>query len=221
MNGPQQQMFYVVYDDMGVPNLVPFDVNIDINSQGISANTNLGSTQPPNAKATSLEELASLHQDYLATRQGIATGKNDVDINRTMVRKPWLDAPDGSISFDPETAVALPAIGGGTVEVVRHVVPEGYDGVINAYSWNYTGANFVDGSGDIVVMMLRNGTPIRNYNNITVQKGCIQIPRPIAPLRIYSNQVISLVVTHIADSFGVLAGNIIGSLVGYDYPSRG
>ena len=33
-------------------------------------------------------------------------------------------------------------------------MPLGYDGVINAYSWNFLGASFVDGSGDIVVQIL-------------------------------------------------------------------
>jgi len=221
-SNPQMQLYYVGYDAIGNPILIPYtlvpassytEIGVDPAVQG---NEGVAPFQG-NVVAGGLDELAQLHQSTLANKEGIASGTSDPDNRRTLVRKPWLDAPDGSIPFDPELAIALPAIGANQV-VVSHEVPEGYDGVINAYSWNFTNGNFVDGDGSIVAQMLRNGTPIRNYNNITVQKGCIQIPRPIAPLRIFSKQVISIVIFNVSS---ILSGNIIASLVGYDYPSKG
>lgn len=221
-SNPQMQLYYVGYDAMGNPIMIPYvmvpassytEVGVDPSVQG---NQGVMPFQG-NVVAGGLNELAQLHQSVLTDKEGIASGSSDPDNKRTLVRKPWLDAPDGSVPFDPEVAIAIPGIGANAI-VVSHVVPEGYDGVINAYSWNFTNGNFVDGDGSIYAQVLRNGTPIRNYNFITVQKGCIQIPRPIAPLRIFSKQVISVVVFNVSS---VLTGNIIASLVGYDYPSKG
>lgn len=173
-----------------------------------------------NDTAQSLVELAALHNTLLAQQGGIATGTADnpnAQVPQVFVRRPWLDAPSGAVPFDPQLSVTLGAVGVTTL-IVSHTVPDGYDGVINAYSWNTTAAGFIDGSGDIIVVMLRNGAPVRNYEAITVQKGSVQIPRPIAPMRVYSKDVISLSVTHAANN--ILAGNVIASLVGYDYPSE-
>ena len=41
--------------------------------------------------------------------------------------------------------------------VVTLVVPDGYDGVINAYSWNFTGGGFAQGGGDLQAQVLNNG----------------------------------------------------------------
>jgi|SRR5215467_7041213 len=175
-----------------------------------------------NQAATALLELASLHNTLLTDNSLIATGTGDDKAKQEptyVVRRPWLDAPQGLIPFDEQTAVPLPndVLPSGNTEVVFHVVPDGYDGVINAYSWNFTGGGFTEGSGDLVVQLLRDGIPIRNYENITVEKGTIATARPISPLRIYSKQRISLVINHVANP--LLNGNVNGSLVGYDYPA--
>lgn len=176
-----------------------------------------------NDAATALLELASLHNTLLTDNSLIATGTGDDKAKQDptyVVRRPWLDAPQGLIPFDEQTAVALLnpiVLPAGNQEVVAHVVPDGYDGVINAYSWNFVGGGFTEGSGDLVVQLLRDGIPIRNYENITVEKGTIAAARPISPLRIYSKQRISLVINHVANP--LLNGNVNGSLVGYDYPA--
>jgi len=175
-----------------------------------------------NQAATSLLELASLHNTLLTDNSLIATGTGDDKAKQDptyVVRRPWLDGPQGLIPFDEQQAVPLPnlVLPSGNTEVVAHVVPDGYDGVINAYSWNFTGGGFTEGSGDLIVQLLRDGIPIRNYENITVEKGTIATARPISPLRIYSKQRISLVINHVANP--LLNGNVNGSLVGYDYPA--
>jgi hypothetical protein len=70
-----------------------------------------------------------------------------------------------------------------------------------------------------VAQVLRDGSPVRNYENIVVEKGSVAIPRPIAPLRIFSGQTINLVVNHVSNI--LLNGNMVGSFVGYFYPSQG
>ncbi len=221
-------MEYTQYDSMGVPyaalsNLPPGTM-IDPSTGGLVYTNNPKYTSPDMESNTALglSELATLHAQLLVNGNLIATGTGDSQTQQNPVateRKPWLDAPDGAVPFDPQTAVALPTILGTTAVIVSYLCPDGRDGVINAYSWNFTGGGFVDGSGDIVVQILRNGVPIRNYENIVVQKGSIQIARPIAPLRVYSKDLIQMVVNHVAN--GLLAGDVVGSFVGYDYPSRG
>lgn len=172
-----------------------------------------------NDEAAQLGELSALHNQFLVNGQLISqgTGSDTTSVNPvTTIKKPWIDPPDGARSFDEQQSVVL-GIVGVTTTVVSLRVPEGYDGVINAISWNYTGGGFVEGSGDLIAKILRSGAAVQNYDSIKVQKGSIQIPRSISPLRIYSNQVIELTVTHAAN--GILNGNIVGCLQGYFYPS--
>jgi len=173
-----------------------------------------------NPTAVGLNELAQLHFQLLQANQDIASGTADVsgsDLPTTVIKRPWLEEPEGSAPYDQQTVVALPAVGG-TATVVTMVVPEGMDGVINALSWNFTGGGFVQGSGDLQAQLYRNGAAVRNFDNILTEKGTVQTARPISPIRIYSNQIITLAINHIAN--GALNGNVVGSLVGYFYPAE-
>ena len=218
---------YVVYDGMAVPHWVdpgymtpgmsptPVSQLASVQSNG----GNVTNTLTLNQTATGLAEVASLHNSLLTTNLLISSGTgSDPNAQQptTTVRRPWLEAPEGAVPFDPQISIALPGVGT-TATIVTLTVPDGYDGVINAYSWNFTGGGFVQGSGDLVVQVLRNGAAVRNYDNILVEKGSIQQPRNISPLRIYSGQVISLVINHAANA--LLNGNIIGCFSGYFYPS--
>jgi hypothetical protein len=133
------------------------------------------------------------------------------------VKKPWLDEPDGSASFDFQGGVALPAAGA-MATVLQFTVPDGTDGVIKGLSWNFTGGGFVQFSGDLVVQILRNGAAIRNYDHILNEKGTLQFPRPVSPIRIFANQVITMT---IQNNSLVLTGNVVGGFSGYFYPNRG
>ena len=221
---PDWMDLFTVRDSFGRPvaypaNLPPGTVVGGQVPYGAGVSVNQTSQYAVNQAAAELNELALLHNTLLVGNQLISTGTGDnmTSPNPTStVKKPWLDAPDGAVPFDPQTKVALPAVGG-TATVVTLTVPEGMDGVINAYSWNFTGGGFVQGDGTLKAQLLRDGVPIRNYENILVEKGTIAIPRPIAPLRIFSNQTISLVITHIGNV--LLNGDVIASLVGWFYPS--
>src|ERR1035437_42487 len=223
---------WLSYDDEGYPIVSAAGLpstNVVVQPSGLNFVWPSGGdyTNPSslNQNANALLELADLHNTVLGVGQAIATGtgggnnpngqgaKNPIP---TYAKRPWLDMPDGAMSFDQQLAIGMPAVLG-TAVIVSLVVPSGYDGVINAYSWNFTGGGFVQGSGDLQVQMLRNGAAIRNYDNILMEKGSISVPRPISPMRIYSGQVIQLVINHLVN--GLLAGNVIGSFSGYFYPS--
>ena len=166
-----------------------------------------------------LTELAALHGMLLNHLYEVQSGTGS-DVSKkdpfTTMRRPWLDPPEGFLPFDNRSRTALPAIGSVST-IVQFLVPAGYDGVINAYSWNFVGGGFTQASGDIVWQLLRNGVPIRNFDNITVEAGTPQIARPVNPIRIYSTQLIALVVSHPANI--ALNGDVAGGLGGYFYPS--
>lgn len=212
------------HDSMGNPIVIPMN---------LPAGTTIGGAVPYGAKkaplqttqttisdtALALQSLSDLHNSLLVNGQLISTGTGDDMVSplpTSTIKKPWLDAPDGAVPFDPQTSVALPVVGG-FATVVTLTVPQGYDGVINQYSWNFTGGGFVQGSGDLQAQVFRDTSAVRNYDNILVEKGTIGIARAISPLRIYSGQVITVRINHIANN--LLSGNVIASLVGYFYPS--
>jgi hypothetical protein len=187
--------------------------------QPVSSNVS-GSGSPADMSAQGLAELAALHGTLLSNLSDIATGVGGTAVRElpTSVQdRPWINPPDGSVPYDAADSQPLPAVGS-TVVIVSFTVPDGYDGVINAYSWNFVGGGFTEASGDIIAQVLRGSAAIRNYDNIKVQKGTVGIPRNISPIRVFSKQVISIVINHAANA--LLNGDVVGSLVGYFYPSK-
>ncbi len=170
-----------------------------------------------------LAELALLHFQKLVTSglltsgdQGNPQAPNIPTID--IITRPWIEPPEGSIPFDQQDGIILPALAGDTV-VATLVVPDGYDGVINSINCNYTGGGFVQFSGDIVWKIFRNGASVRNFDSIRNEKGSIVDPRRISPIRVYSGQVILFTVNHVAN--GALAGNVVCGFGGWFYPSKG
>jgi hypothetical protein len=172
-----------------------------------------------NATGQALTELTHIHLGLFTG--GILGGTNSSSPQQVaptpIIQRPWVNPPEGFVPYDNAAAIALPAVAA-TGIVVSFQVPDGFDGVINQFSWNFTGGGFVQGSGDIIVQVTRNTAPVRNFENIQVEKGTIGIPRPISPIRVYSGQTISIVVNHAANA--LLNGFVVGSLVGYFYPSQ-
>jgi hypothetical protein len=151
------------------------------------------------------------------------------------IKRPWLDPPEGYAPYDYQASATLPAVGAGSTvpqltgatgatavvdtNGLGLIVDNGYDGVINSLSCNFTGAGFTDFSGQIIWILFADSKPIRNFNNIQAQKGTVQIPRDIAPIRIYSGQTITWVVIHASNPS--LNGEVVCTLTGYVYPNRG
>lgn len=167
---------------------------------------------------TAQDLATSALQQWNALQNGVLNEQVD---NPTpyVVKKPWIDEPDGSVPFDPQNGVALGAISAVIPQVILNMlVPVGFDGVIKRLSCN-TVFPFNNFSGDLQWQLRQNGRPIRNFDNILAQKGTIEIPREISPIRIYSGDLIQWVVFHLANVG--LNGQVVCSLNGYFYPNQG
>lgn len=166
----------------------------------------------------SLFDLANMHLDLIGYRGMLAqANQGDVPGNTVIIKRPWIDEPEGSVPFDEQNGIALPALPGDTV-VMTFIVPNGYDGVIKWISNNFLGGGFVPFSGDIVWRIFADQKPVRNFQAIQSEKGTQFIPRSISPIRIYSGQTITYTVNHVANV--ALAGQVICSMVGYIYPAN-
>lgn len=170
-----------------------------------------------------LTELVTIHQAKLGAG-GFFTAIPDVgappsgDGTGLISKRPWLDPPLGFYPFDEQNGIALPAISPNFSVVLEFRVPNGSDGVIKFISNNITGGGFTPFSGDIIWQILADGRAIRNFENIRAEKGTVEAGRAISPIRIYSNQLIQYVVSHVANV--ALAGQVICSCNGYYYPSQ-
>lgn len=171
-----------------------------------------------NIDAIELARLAELQQRLLGGK-GVSVKLPTTDKLQSRVPPPWVEAPPGRVPIDFFGTVAMPLVGAQAV-ILTFPVPEGYDGVITDYALNYTGAGFVNGSGDLVWQILANGRPIRNFSNITAQKGSEQFPRKISSgIPIYSGQIITVIIQHVANV--ALGAAVTASLLGYLYPRQG
>ncbi len=168
----------------------------------------------PNPCSSPLLELASIHQNYVKGPGQLA----NLDPTQNLITKqPWIDEPSGSEPFDAQNVVAIPAIAANAI-VLSYTVPTGFDGVVKALSNNLTVCGFVEGDGSIIWRLFINNRAVRNFSNILVEKGTIQIPRPISPLRLFSGDIIQWVIYNVSS---VLVGDTVCSLSGYIYPSQG
>jgi len=132
-------------------------------------------------------------------------------------KRPWIDEPDGSVPFDYQQGLGLPAVGGSVI-LIDFFVDVGKDGVIKFMSNNCI-FPFNDFSGDIQWQLLVNGKAVRNFDNMLAQKGTVGIPRPVSPIRLYSSDHVQVICNHLANV--ALNGNVVSSLLGYLYPSQG
>ena len=167
---------------------------------------------------TDSQDLATIAlSQFSVISTGMLTQQTD-NPTPTYPKRPWIDEPSGSSPFDAQGAFGLSGAVPQTGVVLTLNVPVGQDGVIKFLSCN-TVFPFNDFSGDLQWQLLQNGRAVRNFDNILAQKGTIQIPRPISPLRIYSGDIITWVINHLAN--GALNGNVVCTLNGYFYPSQG
>lgn len=169
-----------------------------------------------NDTAQALQELAALHANLQIDLSNSAISGNE-QVVRPIVR-PWVEEPEGTVPYDEENKATLGAVGDTNI-ILSFQVPIGYDGVIKYLGWYFAGGGFVDGSGDLVLQILHNSTPIKNFSNITVQKGTPRMPKPVNSIRIYSGETITMTVKHAANA--LLVGDVVGNLVGYFYPAQG
>lgn len=178
-----------------------------------------------NEYGLSLANLAAWHLHLIGKSGILATAPENFSIqplgsqsNPVMASfKQWKTEPSGSIPFDEQNSLAFTGTASAAfVPVLRMVVPHGFDGVIKWISNNVAGGAFVQGS--LVWQILVNGRPVRNFANITQEKGTIAQGREVSPIRLFSGDIVQYVVQEV---IGGLTGSTVVSLSGYYYPSKG
>lgn len=133
--------------------------------------------------------------------------------------KPWLNFPPGGISFAPQASINVPGVSNNWTPVLSFQVPFGNDGVIERIQNNFTGGGFIEGSGDLIWQITVNNRAVKNYEKILTEKGSTQWLQKIAPIRIYSGQLVQYLVQH--PSNPLLSNSyVICGMSGYYYPSN-
>ena len=130
-------------------------------------------------------------------------------------RPPWIEEPGSGEPFNYVNYVALPAIGT-TAVILDFTVPEGRNGAIKWIGNNFVGGGWVEGTGAVVWRILRDDGFMKNHENLLGSLGNPDEPSETAPIRIFENERIRLVIDNIAVIVAVqLAG---GRLSGWFYP---
>lgn len=136
-----------------------------------------------------------------------------------IVNYPWIDPPNGYLSFDEVSTIALPATLNVDTQVLAYQIPQGWEGVIKFYSCSFDGTGFAEGSGDIVWKLNVNTQPMRGFNNITVSRGNNITQRLLSGgLRVFSNDTVYWYVNHVANAG--INGVVTCSITGHIWPTN-
>lgn len=192
---------------------------------------NLISTPPgyavPNQTAADLGNLAAWHFERLgqmgylaAPPEGSLSQPLGMPSNPAAVsRRVWKEEPPGSVPFDEQSNLTLPAPTLGVdVPVLTFTVPFGFDGVIKWISNNLLPeGTFTPGA--LTWKILINRRSVRNFQAITNEKGTVFQGREVSPIRIFSGDIVQYTVNQPTGS--TLTGTVVVSATGYYFPSKG
>lgn len=151
---------------------------------------------------------------------GILNTLNRLIMQVAKLSAPWLTFTPDSESFLYTGGTVMPANDGAFHAIVSLTVPNGRNGALYLLA-NDVGAVFQNNSGDLIWQIQRNAgggdvAAERNYENVKAVIGLTDAPSRIAPIRIFENDVISLVVQNVNIQ---PAGQILnGVLGGHFYP---
>jgi hypothetical protein len=129
--------------------------------------------------------------------------------------------PEQSIPFNKTGAVLTPNAVAGDVTVLSFRVPAGYDGLLTACYWGYTGTGFLQGSGDLIFRLLRNQVYLKDLSNVPYAIGSSKLPAPMTQgALLLSGQLVSLIVNapNVSGNIQVGDSNIYGGLIGFWWP---
>jgi hypothetical protein len=130
---------------------------------------------------------------------------------------PWVQMPADGEPIDPITFVALGAQGT-TTTILDFIVPAGRDGVIELFGNVIFGAGWVEGTGDLIWRILRNGEAVRNYEDIRASLGNVSNPVRIG-IRIYEGDQIQVIAINAPAPAGILGNPIVSARMhGWFYP---
>jgi len=171
---------------------------------------------PPNTFNACLEDEKRIWQDINACGglAAICPGHKWPDA-------PWVKMPPQGKRFSSIKSVALPNAPLDNLDHVigSFVVPEGYDGVIKSVIFNYTGAGFQEGSGDISWRLRVNQRYVKDYGNVQTQIGSLTLPYPGSAGEILIQSGNLVVFIYNAQNTGNLnGGRLIGSAWGWYWP---
>lgn len=82
----------------------------------------------------------------------------------------------------PNPFPVYPAPAAAAITVITYTVPIGQVAIINYLAVVNIGGGFVDGSGNIIWRVLRNGAALKGLNNLQSQVGTYAAPVPVAIL---------------------------------------
>ena len=132
---------------------------------------------------------------------------------------PWLKMPAEGRQYQEIQSIPLPANNSVDTVVNQFIVPTGYDGVITSITNFYTGAGFVEGSGDLLWRLLIGRRWARNLGAIDTTLGSLTSPCPLfrGGIRVYSNQLITYF-TNVPIASALAGGRVICGVFGWYYP---
>jgi len=170
--------------------------------------------RPPVAAPDTEDPLILAIQALQQVMQGV------LRTNR-LISAPWLLMPPDGESLHQAGGIAMPAVDGNYHAILTIVCPAGRNGIINQIANTVVGGAFADFSGAFQWQIQRNPSSgitaaERNYQLIQAQLGLIDAPAPIAPIRIFENDVIVLAGQNLSlPSPGPSLGGLFG---GWFYP---
>jgi len=163
--------------------------------------------------------------DYCIARRWAVMGA----VNRGAVCEqdplPWREPPAGAERFQQVGVLPLPALEGVDFLVLSWQMPTAYDGVITTMSNLFTGAGFVNGSGDLIWRVMLDNQWVTDLQAIDITVGRPSMPLQLkgAGYRTQTHQTFRYFVRLGAGALGRLdpAGNVICGMFGWLYPRGG
>lgn len=124
---------------------------------------------------------------------------------------PWLYPPAAREPFEWAGSAIMPAAGATGVAVVSFTVPQARNGVIVRIGNTTTNGSFTDGSGQLIWMLLQNGVPIENFENIVNQLGSVTQPSEVSSIQVRAGDLIQLSVQNVSlPANGQVSGRVGG-----------
>lgn len=135
---------------------------------------------------------------------------------------PWLNMPASGEQFNYVESIQCPAVSAADTDVAAFLCPPGFEGVLWAVAWGYTGTGYNEGSGDVLWRLSVNGRYPRGFDSVPLQLGRTNLWQLPAPIRFTANERLLIAVNvPLASPVSTGAGSyVFGTLSGYIWPSR-
>lgn len=135
---------------------------------------------------------------------------------------PWVAMPSSGRRFQQIGSIPRPGVEGTDLLVTTFQVPIGFDGVIVSVVGMFTGAGFVEGSGDLHYRIEINRRWLKDYGDVQTTMGTVASPCMIyrGGVRLRTQEVVRYWVQLGAGALGRLdpLGRIVCAFFGWFYP---